>query len=188
MITLGDLQAQGRLGSSRSPLVLEHQGSIQDPHQHLVGFLLALGFLDNIHLHQGLQGSSPPALEPLGSFLGSTHLKALQDSYPEALLLTRLDHFLLAQELHLGLIQMCLSQVVSQEEATGCMDQVVRALSPLQLAPVLSPHSPLEASPQYPLDHGDHPQAAASLLLLAPLVLGLGQWVPTVAQLQEACW
>ncbi|KAK9534019.1 hypothetical protein VZT92_009094 [Zoarces viviparus] len=56
----------------------------------------------------------------LGSFLGSTHLKELQDSYPEALFLTQLDHFLLAPELPLGLIQMCLTQEVSQEEATGC--------------------------------------------------------------------
>lgn len=188
MITPGDLLAQGHPGSSHSPQVLEHQGNIQDLHQHLVGFLLALGFLDNIHLHQGLQGSSLPAPELLGSFLGSTHLKVLQDSCPEALLLTHLDHFPLALELHLGIIQMCLTQVVSQEEAMGCMDQVVQALSPLQLAPVLSLHSLLVASPQYPLDHGDHTQAAASLQPLAPSVLVLGQWVRMVAQLQEACW
>lgn len=201
--------ALGRRGSSRIPLVTGHQGNTQDLLQHLVGSPLVLGYLDNTHLHntplhRELRGSFPPALEPLGStqgstlgsflgstlgsFLGSTHLKELQDSYPEALFLTQLDHFLLALELPLGLIQMCLTQEVSQEEATRCTDLVVQVHSPLQLALVVSLHTPLEAFPPCPLGHGDPLQVEASLLPLAPLVLALGLWVRTVGlPLQEAC-
>lgn len=193
--------AQGRQGSSPFPLVLGHRVNTRDLHRHLVGSHLVQGYLDNIHLHQELPGSSPPALELLGSSLGSfpgsspgstlgsTHLKELQDSYLEALFLTQLDHLLLALELPLGLIQMCLSQEVSQEEATGCTDQVVQVRSPLQLALALSLHSLVEAFPQYPLGHGDHLEVEASLLPLAPLVLALGLWVHMVGLLlQEACW
>lgn len=193
---LVDHLAQERQGSSHIPLVLEHQVNTQDLLQHLVGSPLVLGYLDNTPLHQEPQGSSPPAPEPLGSSpgsstlgssLGSTHLKALQDSYPEALFLTQLDHFPLAQELHLGLIKMCLTQEVSQEEATGCTDQVVQVHSPLQLALALSLPTLLEAFPQCPLGHGDHLEVEASLLPLAPLVLALGLWVHTVGlPLQEA--
>lgn len=200
-----DHLAQGRRGISHFPLVLEHQGNIQDLLQRLVGSRMVKGYLDNIHLHQELQGSFPPALEPLvsslasslasfpgsslASSLGSTHLKELQDSYLEALFLTQLDHFLLALELPLGLIQMCLSQEVSQEEAMGCTDPVVQVHSPLQLALAHSLPSLLEAFPQSLLDHGDHLQVEASLLPQAPLVLARGLWVHMVGlQLQEACW
>lgn len=186
--SLADHQARERQGSSRSPLVLEHQGNTQDLLQHPVGSPLVMGYRDNIHLHQEHQGSSPPALEPLGSSLGNTRLKELRDSYLEALFHTQVDHFLLALELPLGLIQMCLTQVASQEEAMACMDQVVQVDSPHQLAPALSLHSLLEAFPQYPLGHGDL-RVEASLLLLATLVPPLGLWVHMVGlQLQEACW
>ncbi|GAA6223224.1 uncharacterized protein LOC115172987 isoform X1 [Lates japonicus] len=186
--SLVDHQARELQGSSRSPLVLEHQGNTQDPLQHLVGSPLVKGYLDNIHLHLELQGSSPPAQEPLGSSLGSTHLKELQDSYPEALFLTQLDHFPLALELPPGLIQMCLSQVASQEEEMACMDQAVQEDSPLQLVRALSLHSLLEAFPQCLLGHGDHLQVEVSLLLLALLALALGLWVHMVGLLlQEAC-
>lgn len=186
--SLVDHQARELQGSSRSPPVLEHQGNTQDPLQHLVGSPLVKGYLDNIHLHLELQGSSPPALEPLVSSLGSTHLKELQDSYPEALFLTQLDHFPLALEHPLGLIQMCLSQVASQEEGMACMDQAVQEDS-LQLVRALSLHSLLEAFPQYLLGHGDHLQVEVSLLLLALSALALGLWVHMVGLLlQEACW
>lgn len=189
MISLADHLARGLQGRSPFTLVLEHQGNTQDLLQHLVGSPLVLGYQDNIHLRQELQGSSPLVPEPLGSSLGSTHLKELQDSYLEALFLTQLDHFLLGLELPLGLIQMCLSQEVSQEEAMGCTDQVVQVHSPLQLALALSLHSLLEAFPQYPLGRGDQLQVEASLLPLAPLVLAQGLWVHTVGlPLQEACW
>lgn len=135
-------------------------------------------------------GSSPassPSSTPgntLGSTLGSSPLKELQDSYLEALV-----HFLLARELPLGLIRMCLTQEVSQEEEMACTDLVVQVHSPLQLALVLSLHSLLEASPHCPLGHGDHLQVEASLPPLAPLVLAPGLWVRTVGlPLQEACW
>ena len=148
-----------------------------------------MGYLDNIHLHQELRGSSPPAPELPGSSLGSTHLKELQDSYLEALFLTQPDRFLLAPELPPGLIRVCLSQVASQEEATACTDQVALVDSPLQLALALTLHSLVEAFLQYPLGHGDHLQVAASLLVLASLVLALGLWVHMVGLLlQEACW
>lgn len=173
--------------SSRFSLVLEHQDNTQDLRQHLVGSPPVLGYLDSI-LHRGLQGSSPPAPEPPASSRGITHLKELQDSYLEALFLTQLDHLPLAPERPLGLIQTCLSQAVSQEEETACTVQAVQVDSPLQLAPALSLHSLLEASPQCPLGHGGHLQAEASLLLPAPLVLALGLWVHMVGLLlQVAC-
>ena len=184
---LADHLGLGLRGSFRFPLVLEHQGSTQDLLQHPAGSPLVLGFQDSIR--QELQGSSPPVPEPLASSLGSTRLKELQDSYLEVLFLTQLDHFPRAQELPPGLIQMCLTQEVSQEGATGCTDQVVRVRSPLQLALALSLHSLLEAFPQYLLGHGDHLQVEASLPPLAPLVLDQGLWVHTVGLLlQEACW
>lgn len=186
---LVDHLAQGLQGSSRFTLVLEHQGNTQDLLQHLAGSPLVLAYRDNIHLRRELRGSSPPVLEPLGSSLGSTHLKVLQDSYLEALSLTQLDHFLLAQELPLGLILMCLSQEVIQEEAMGCTDQAVQVHSPLQPAPALFLPFLLEAFPQYPLGHGEHLQVEASLLPQAPSVLAPDLWVHMVGlPLQEACW
>lgn len=186
---LVDHLARGLQGSSHSPQVLEHQGNIQDLLQHLVGSPLVRGYLDNIHQHQELQDSSPLALEPLGSSLGSIHLKELQDSYLEALFHTQLDRFLLALEHPLGLTQMCLTQVVSQEEATACMDQEVQEHSPLQLALALSQHSQLEVSPLCHLVHGDHMQVEASLLPLAPLLQALDPWVHMVVLLLlEALW
>ncbi len=187
MVTLlADHLARVLQGSSHFTLVLEHQGNSLDLLQHLVGTPLVLGCLDSI-LRQELQGSSPLALELLDSSLGSTHLKELQVSYLEALFHTQLDHFLQDLELPLGLIQMCLTQEVSQEEAMGCMDQVVQVRFHLQLALALSLHSLLEASLQYHLGHGDHLQAEATLLPLAHLVQG--QWARMEGPLlQEACW
>lgn len=203
MALLVDHLALGPQGNSHIPRVLGHQGNTLDLLQHLAGSPLVLEYLDNSHLHQELQGSFPPALEPLGrtpgsspeppgsspeplgsiqgsslgSSLGSTLLKELQDNYLEAPVLTQLDHFLLAPELPLVLIQMCLTQEVSQEEATGCTDLVVQVHS-LLLALVRSLHTLLlEASPQFPLGHGDHLQGGASLQPLDPLVQALGLWV-----------
>lgn len=186
MTTLVDHLAQGLQGSSHFSPVLEHQGNTQDLLQHLEGSPLVLGYQDSI-LRQELQGSSPPVLELLGSSLAITHLKELLDSYQEALSPTQPDHLLLALELHPGLIQMCLTQEVSQEEAMGCTDRVVQVHTPLQLVLALSLLSLLEAFLQYPLGHGGHMQVEASLLLLAPLLQGL--WVHTAGLLlPEACW
>lgn len=205
-----DHQDRELRGSSRSPLVPARRGNTQDLPRHLAGSRLVTEYLDNIHLHRELRGSSPPAPEPPGSSpgssLGSTHLKELQDSYPEAPFLTQLDRLPPAPELLLGLIQMCLTQVASQEGATACTDRAVQVDSPLQLALVDSPlrlalaDSPLqlalalslpsllEAFPRYPLGHGDHMQVEASLLPLAPTVPALGPWVRMVDPLhQEAC-
>lgn len=187
LLQLTLLVAQVPRGSSHSPLVLVHRANTQGLLQHLAVSPQAPGYLDNI-LHQGLLGSFPPALEPQDNSLGSTHLKEPQDSYPEDLVLTQLDRFPLAQGLPLGPILMCLTRVVSQEEAMGCMVQEVQVHSPLQPALALSLHSLLEDFPQYPQDHGDHLQVVASLLPLAPLALVLGPWVHMVVlQLQEAC-
>lgn len=179
-----DHLAQGHQGSFPSLQVLEHQGNTLDLLQHLVGSPLVLGYLDNIHLHQELQVSFPPALELLGSTLGSIHQKELQDKYLEALLLTQWDHFLRAPELPLALIQVCLSQVASQE-AMVCMGQVVQVHSHLQLDLVLSLHSPAEAFPRYHPVLGDHQQVEASQLPLVPLALVRGLWVHMVGLLPQ---
>lgn len=183
-MTLVDHLAQELQGSFHFILVLEHQGNTKDLLQHLADSPLVLGYQDNIH--QELQGSFHPVLEPLGSSQGSTLLKELQDSYPEAQSLTQLDHFLLAQELPLGLTLMCLSQEFNQEEVMGCMGQVVLVHFPL-LALFL--HFLQEVFCQYHLDHGAHLQMEGSLLPQAPLVLAQGLWVHIVdLLLQEACW
>lgn len=154
------------------------QGNTQDLLQCRVGF--PQGYLDNFHLHQGLQGSSHLVLELLDSSLGIIHLKELLASYLEAPFLTQLDPFLLVLELPLVLILICLSQVYSQEQEMGCMDQGAQAHSPL-----LSQAG--KAFLQCPQGLGDHLQEVFLLRLVSPLVPG--QWGSMVdIQLKEACW
>lgn len=183
----GDRPAQVLQGSSRFLLVLELQDSTQALPQHLVATPPALGSQDSIH--QELQGSSPPVLEPPGSFQGITHLREPQDSSPEGPFHTQPDRLLPALELPLGPTPMCLSQEVSQEEGTGCTDQVVQADTRLQPVLVPSLHSLLEGFLPYLLGRGDHLEGEGSHLLPAPTVLVQDPWVLTGdLPLQEACW
>ena len=182
-----DRLAQGLQGSFHFTLVLEHQGNTQGHLQPLVASPLVLGYQDSIL--QELQGSSPPVLEPLGSFPGSIHLKELRGSFLEARPPSQLDRFPLARELLLGRTLMCLSQEVNQEETMGCTDQVVQVRSLLQPAPAHFLHFPPEVFHRYLPGHGDHLQVEASLQPQGNLVQDQGPWVRTVGlPLQEACW